>query len=125
MKRTFLMCSVGTLLLFGFNPRAAEACSRCNREQPMCEAANWRMCQVMQVSPTQYMCTESFSQCAWVYNALEISVDGSLAQAEDARDSTRGDVKGEVRGCHGLLLERAATSERSAQVRRESSRIVI
>jgi hypothetical protein len=125
MKRALLVCSAGTLLLFALTPRGAEACARCSRTEPVCEAANWRTCQVTQVSPTSALCTESYAECAWVYNALEVSADGSLARAEGTAGSTVRDASGDVRGCHGLVVGRSATAERSARVRSESSRIVI
>lgn len=125
MKGALLMCGAGVLLLLALTPRGAEACARCNREEPKCEAANWRTCQVTQVSPIHYTCTESYAECAWVYNALEVSIDGSLARAESGPDSGIRDADGERRGCHGLVLERSVSAERGAQVRRESSRIVI
>jgi hypothetical protein len=69
------------------------------------------------------VCETYQTSCAYAYAPGEISADGSIAGAAASRvPETPAE---QVRGCHGLIVDRVYSDARQAQVRAGSNRIVL
>jgi hypothetical protein len=97
----------------------AQACSQCAMDAPRCDPTNYRMCSAHVKALT---CEDWHAACGYTYDAAEISADGSLAVLP-AEDPAAVDV--EVRGCHGLIVHRAFSTDQVASYRDDSRRLVI
>jgi hypothetical protein len=124
MKRILTCCALGlsALTLFG-GPRDAAACSRCDPNAPRCQTANYSRCATYQYSKTVIVCEQEYYACAWVYAPAEVSADGSLATL--AAEVSPSESAEQVRGCHGLVVERSYSAPRQAQARAGSREIVL
>lgn len=124
MKRT-LMCCV--LMLAGFTilavPRQADACSACDTDRPRCNAAVNSRCTTYAYSKTLMVCEQYQTSCAYAYAPAEISADGSIASLA-ASAALEPDAE-QVRGCHGLIVDRAYSEARQAQARAGSKQITL
>lgn len=122
MKKVLVVGCLSAFALLG-SAREADACSWCSTSRPRCEAANYSWCNA---NAKLLICDQGYANCAWVYNADEVSADGSLATLASTDSPTvESEGKDEVRGCHGLILERDPSAERVAAVRSETRRIVL
>lgn len=118
MKRMMMLC-VATLAFFGM-PSKGAACSRCDTEEPKClEAINIRC----YAYPKTRTCDEYTTSCAYAYAPTGISADGSIA--DPAASPVPGSATEQVRGCHGLIVDRAYSDDRQAQARAGSEHIVL
>jgi hypothetical protein len=124
MRRILLSCAVtlaGLAMLAV--PRNADACSVCDTDRPRCNAAVNFRCSTYAYSKTLTVCEQYATSCAYAYAPAEISADGSivnLAASPAAKQKTE-----QVRGCHGLIVDRAYTDARQAQARAGSRQIVL
>ena len=124
MRRILTCCAV---LLAGVAilsvPKDAGACSACDTERPRCnEALNFR-CSTYAYSKTVIVCEQYATSCAYAYTPTEISADGSIVRLA-ASPAVEPDAE-QVRGCHGLIVERSYTDARQAQARAVSRQIVL
>lgn len=124
MKRILTSCAI-TLAGFAIlaMPTSADACSRCDTTRPRClEALNSR-CSTYLYEKTVTICEEYYTSCAYVYAPAGISADGSIANlaasvgAESAAE--------QVRGCHGLIVDRTYSESRQAQARADTRQILL
>lgn len=124
MKRILTSCAVtlAGLAMLAI-PRSADACSRCDPERPRCMAAVNSRCGTYAYSKTVTVCEEYYTSCAYVYAPAEISADGSIATLASVPASGAADEQ--VRGCHGLIVDRAYSDARQAQARAGSKQIVL
>lgn len=122
MKKLVLVLVAAAVVLLVPTGEAV-ACNWCSQDAPRCEPANYRRCAAY---PKLLMCDEVWANCAWVYNAEEVSADGSLATYASSTELIGGrEATPESRGCHGLITERNPSAERIATIRGTSGRIVI
>jgi hypothetical protein len=124
MKRFLMGCAVAVsgFLLLGL-PKNATACSRCDPSAPRCQTANYSRCSTYAYSKTVTICEEQYAQCAWVYAPSEVSADGSLATL--ALAAPENVTRAQVRGCHGLIVDRAYAIDRQTDARASSREIVL
>lgn len=123
MKRILTCCALAlSALAVPASPRDAAGCSRCDPNAPRCQTANYSRCATYQYSKTLTVCEQEYYACAWVYAPAEVSADGSLATLAVEAPTTSGE---QVRGCHGLVVERSYSAARQAQARAGSREIVL
>lgn len=124
MKRILKGCAV---LLAGVAilslPESADACSVCDESEPKCNQAINARCSTYAYSKTVTVCETYYTSCAYAYAPAEISADGSIVSLANASEA-EADAD-QVRGCHGLIVDRTYTDARQAQARASSNRIVL
>lgn len=124
MKRIVTGCAVmlsGVAILA--LARAADACSTCDERVPRCNPAINSRCYVYAYSKTIMACDTYQTSCAYAYAPSEISADGSIVTPA-ASPAARPEAE-QVRGCHGLIVDRTYTAARQAQARDGSKQIVL
>jgi hypothetical protein len=124
MKRILTCCAVllGCVAILSL-PQNADACSTCDTEQAKCNAAINSRCYVYAYSKTVMACDTYYTSCAYAYAPAEISADGSIASLA-ALKAAESDGE-QVRGCHGLIVDRAYSAARQAQARAGSKQIML
>jgi hypothetical protein len=128
MKRILMSCVV---MLAGLAimavPRKADACSACDTSRPRCNAAVNSRCATYAYSKTLTVCEQYSTSCAYAYAPAEISADGSIASlaASPAPEANAKPDGEQVRGCHGLIVDRTYTAARQAQARAGSKQITL
>jgi hypothetical protein len=124
MKRILTCCAalLAAVAIF-FLPGRADACSTCDERVARCNAAVNSRCYVYAYSKTIMACDTYQTSCAYAYAPAEISADGSIASLAVSQ-AAESDVE-QVRGCHGLILDRTYSDARQAQARAGSKRIVL